>query len=301
MSNRTSKPRAGRLRQQHFRNLSGQTASARPPVEPFAASPKDGFKPPIGPEHLSPRSSTSEAADSDSDSSRPPNSRSDSSDDEVERSRPQRPQPPPPPPPSMCRTERMRIVISACLIVEELGSDESDFDLVEVIRPHTIEYADSERSRSRSRPPRGLDERFVNTFEDLNCSDSDEEYDLDAAHEEFIKKLRAEKKARRMTQGSVSKRTISERGSDDDTEDLRPPLDFNEPGSSARRLRRRLDTRRSLIFSDPPPPRIDELEEPPSSEDDSPQVLDASELLARELPYYHYDTMEVDSDPDDDA
>jgi hypothetical protein len=47
------------------------------------------------------------------------------------------------------------------------------------------------------------------------------------------------------------------------------------------------------LFHDPPPPpaRIEELEEPDSSEDE----LVAHEHLARELPYWAIEIMEMDS------
>ena len=89
-----------------------------------------------------------------------------------------------------------------------------------------------------------------------------------------------------MSSGSIGKRTISESiGSDSDREDLQQFLDMNDVGSSARRLRRRVGDRWSLQFQDPPP-RIDEIEEH--------EELDG-EFLAKELPYYNYISMEIDS------
>ncbi|KAF3763029.1 hypothetical protein M406DRAFT_224781, partial [Cryphonectria parasitica EP155] len=97
---------------------------------------------------------------------------------------------------------------------------------------------------------------------------------------------RAKQKQARMSLSSIgTKRTISERGSDSDHENARPDLGFDEPGSSAKRLKRRnAGDRRSLIFSDPPP-RIEEVVEPEELE----------EALAKELPFYEYKSMEVDS------
>lgn len=126
----------------------------------------------------------------------------------------------------------------------------------------------------------------------LNCSDSDETDLEEHEYKEFLIKRRMAARHKRMTSGSIGKRTISESiGSDTDREDIRSFLGAEEAGSSARRLRRRVGDRRSLQFPDPPPPRIEELDEPGSSDDE----LLAGESLARELPYYEYVSMEIDS------
>lgn len=179
-------------------------------------------------------------------------------------------------------------------IVEELTDfDDSDDERPGVVRPCAIEYAESDRSRSRSRNRPEIDQRMMFNL-NLNCSDHDsDETDMDEIeYREFLIKQRAEKRRKRMTSGSIGKRTISESiGSDTDREDLKAFLGADEVGSSARRLRRKVGDRRSLQFQDPPPPRIEELDEPDSSED---EIL-IGETLARELPYYEYVTMEVDS------
>ncbi|OAA64669.1 hypothetical protein SPI_03316 [Niveomyces insectorum RCEF 264] len=132
--------------------------------------------------------------------------------------------------------------------------------------------------------------------------DNDENGDIDeAAYNQFRLRQREERRHRRMTSGSIGKRTISESiGSDSDNEDLRTLLlDASEAGSSARRLRRRIGDRHSLQFADPPPPRIDELDEPDTTDndDDIRELTRDGETLARELPYYtlEYISMEVDS------
>lgn len=181
--------------------------------------------------------------------------------------------------------------------VEELSDfTDSDDERVGVIRPDYIEYAESNRSRSRSRNRREIDPRVMYNLNNLTCnaSDDSDETDLDEAeYRHFLTKRREEKRRRRMTSGSsVGKRTITESiGSDTDREDLKPWLGTDDSGSSARRLRRRVGDRRSLQFTDPPPPRIDEMDEPNSSEDE----FLISESLAKELPYYKYVSMEVDS------
>lgn len=265
------------------------------------------------PDQLSPRSSSSALADSDTDSS----SDSDSDMDDhslgpsgrsrsVSSERQPRSQRQSRSPPSQSQTER--IVSQGAFTVEELSDfGESDTERVGVVRPDAIEYAESERSRSRSRhtPVRkpvnthpDIDQSVVKDLGNLTCmSDSEDLTDYDEAeYREFLIKRREEKRRRRMTSGSIGKRTITESiGSDTDREDLKIPpfpyLGVDDPTSSARRLRRRVGDRRSLQFQDPPAPRIDELDEPESDED--PLLI--SEALARELPYYEYVSMQIDS------
>ena len=136
---------------------------------------------------------------------------------------------------------------------------------------------------------------MVKDFKNLNCSnetsdneqaaDGDYEFDEESA---FLRRREQLRKFRRMSMGSsFGKRTHSELSdSDDDGE----ALDVNDVGSSARRMRRKLQ-RTSLLFHDPPPARIDELEEPDSSEEDYIPGQD----LARELPYWAMEIMEMDS------
>lgn len=218
------------------------------------------------------------------------------------------------------------------LVIEEISDFDSDGGRVLVLLPSTIEEAESseaassptpvpshiqtrDRNRQRTPPAPGsspsrlpgiIDRSVMSGLEDLTCRAGseedgeavDDEVDLDEAeYTVFLLKQRDERRRRRMTSGSISKRTISESiGSDTDTEDLNHPqmlLDANDVGASARRLRRRLD-RHSLQFVDPPPPRIEELEEPDTTDDD---MIRDGETLARELPYYtlEYISMEVDS------
>lgn len=188
-----------------------------------------------------------------------------------------------------------RVVTHTEFIVEELSDfGDSDGERLGVIRPCAIEYPESDRSRSTSRHRPEVDQRMMFNLGNLNCSDDSDETDLDEhEYEAFLLKRRAERRHKRMTSGSIGKRTISESiGSDTDHEDIRSLLGAEEAGSSARRLRRRVGDRRSLQFQDPPPPpRIDELDEPHSSEDE----LFIGESLARELPYYEYVSMEIDS------
>ncbi|CAK7269996.1 hypothetical protein SEPCBS57363_003878 [Sporothrix epigloea] len=224
------------------------------------------------------------------------------------------------------------LIIEAALIIEEVSDFDSDNGRIQILRPYEIEEADSEREKTAdpnrnrrgkfnmakvrrrssarlSRLPEldrgvmsGLREFTFGADSDeevlLDEDDDDSDYDEDAL-KSFLLKQRNEKRRRRMTSGSISKRTITESiGSDTDTEDLSSMLDASDVGSSARRLRRRLD-RHSLQFQDPPPPRIDELDEPDTSdnEDDVKELIHNGETLARELPYYtlEYISMEVDS------
>ncbi|KPM33952.1 hypothetical protein AK830_g12619 [Neonectria ditissima] len=183
--------------------------------------------------------------------------------------------------------------------VEDVDPMDSDCDGLDILQPTEIE---SNRSRSRSRhktvPHKDLDKDMMHNLKNLNCSNetSDNEADneatgeadLDFDEEAFLKRREQIRKFRRMSMGSsFGKRTHSEL-SDSDNDD--EALDVNEVGSSARRLRRKLQ-RTSLLFHDPPPARIEELEEPDSSEDE----YAAGQHLARELPYWDMEIMEMDS------
>jgi len=240
---------------------------------------------PARPDQLSPRSSNTSlpsSSDEDEDEAPPRPSRSVSPEN-----------PPAPAPPSPPRARAERTVVNPALVIEELSDfTDSDDDRPGVIRPVAIEDAESDRSRSRSRYPPELYQRITSDLGNLNCSDSDFSDLSEAEHQEFLRRQREVKRRKRMSSGSIGKRTISESiGSDTDREDLNKPfLPLEEVGSSARRLRRRIGNRHSLQFQDPPP-GIQELDEPDSSED---EYL-ISEALARELPYYEYAVMEIDS------
>ncbi|AEO67976.1 506c9d23-ddf9-4595-bd6c-2853da167824 [Thermothielavioides terrestris] len=292
---RKSSPRLGEL-------------PSKVPLHPMAAPPLEtghtavngpgfGHATPIRPQQLSPRptsssSSASSVASSDSeDSALPSNAAGPSAPASASATPERRPGPAPHAP----QARMGRIVTQADFVVEELSDfgDSDDAERPGVIRPCAIEYAESDRSRSRSRNRPEIDHRMMFNFVNLNCSDDSDELDLDEhEYQEFLLKRRAERRRKRMSSGSIGKRTISESiGSDTDREDIRSFLGADEAGSSARRLRRRVGDRRSLQFQDPPPPRIDELDEPASSEDE----IFIGESLARELPFFEYVMMEVDS------
>ncbi|EJT75416.1 hypothetical protein GGTG_05351 [Gaeumannomyces tritici R3-111a-1] len=265
-------------------------------------------------EQLSPRSSApSSYDDSDDESSSsdsPPRSHSSTEsikpsvrsprrktpvqDDARRRAQPVRP-PRPPPTAAKAPFVATRIIVEATFEVYELdGSDDGQYA---IIRPDVIEYAESERSRSRSRPRQDhVDRKIASDFRALVFSSSSEDEDEDE-YMKHVQRMREEKRRKRMSSGSIGKRTISERGSDSDREDLLFQGYINAAGhqesGEMRRMRRRLGNRHSLHFQDPPPPRIDELEEPDSGEEILD--LDDSELLARELPFYDYVSMEIDS------
>jgi hypothetical protein len=176
------------------------------------------------------------------------------------------------------------------LILEELDPMDSDWDALDILQPYEIE---SSRSRSSSWH-KDLDRSMMRDLRNLNCSnevsDEDDEVDCDFGADEiaFLKRQQELKRIRRVSMSSsFGKRTISEL-SDSDNEDY-GPLDVNEVGSSARRLRKMHRT--SLLFNEPPE-QIEELEEPNSSEDE----FQADDSLAQELPYWTMEIMEVESD-----
>ncbi|KAM5345628.1 hypothetical protein ACJ41O_011489 [Fusarium nematophilum] len=175
-------------------------------------------------------------------------------------------------------------------VLEDIDPMDSGCEGLDVLHPTEIE---SNRSRSRSRH-KEAHTNMVKDFRNLHCSNetSDNEQggegDYDFDEEAFLRRREQLRKFRRMSMGSsFGKRTHSELSdSDDDGE----ALDVNDVGSSARRMRRKMQ-RTSLLFHDPPPARIDELEEPNSSEDE----YVAGQDLARELPYWAMEIMEMDS------
>lgn len=183
-----------------------------------------------------------------------------------------------------------RVTVRANFVIEELSDFDED-DMIgrtDIIHPYTIEYAESDR------PPAA--DAILADLQNLQCRSPDpglsscgssDEFDEDV-HEVMLQAVRERERRHRMSKSSGTKRTMSERGSDAsaDREDLvRGYLGFEEVGSSARRLRQRIaGDRRSLVFQDPPP-RIEEVVEP--------EELD--ETLARELPFYEYTSMHVDS------
>lgn len=199
----------------------------------------------------------------------------------------------------VARSHVRTIVVEATFEIEECSDDEDvmesdndddddDDEQLDVLRPDGIEDAESERSQSRSRSVREVDPQLMNRFQDMKACFSDDDESDDLHEEDFMKEIqrwRRQKKERRMT-GSISKRTISERGSDSDREDLQP---WDTGDSNQRRLRRKVANRRSLLSI--PPEIIIELKEPNS---DGEVVWNEHEIdLARELPFW---TMEVDSD-----
>lgn len=241
---------------------------------------------PVRPEDLSPLSadsSVSELSDTEADTS----------DDELLRGSPVPPTIPYPRRPFVHgNVAPPHRVVPCSFTIEEL-SDFDDDDMegrTDVIRPSIIEEAGSERSPLDDP---NLDQHVIEDLQELNvCSpvpdSSSDESDLtDDAVTRKIKAARLQQRHSRMSHSSIgTKRTKSEMGSDSDHEDARHYMNFDDVGSSAKRLKRRPGDRRSLIFQDPPP-RIDEVVEPEEFED--------GETLARELPFYEYTSMEVDS------
>ncbi|TLD29163.1 hypothetical protein PspLS_03385 [Pyricularia sp. CBS 133598] len=189
-------------------------------------------------------------------------------------------------------------VVTAQVTVETLEIreyDDSDDDDCVVIHPDVIEDADSEssRSRSRSRSRQRRDSNMASEMRDLNVFASSDEDDLEETeYERKMREHREERRRARMNSGSITKRTISERGSDSDSEDLANghglPSPHDPTDAAHRRLRRRL-ARNSVLFHKPAAPKIDEADEPDSSDEER------DVLLARELSFFNYIFMEVDS------
>ncbi|KAH7159673.1 hypothetical protein B0J13DRAFT_110518 [Dactylonectria estremocensis] len=305
-------------RQPDFRDIF-KPLNEDPNIKPVGNGHQFSYQPTLGPEQLSPRSSSSSSSDdlddSDDDSSesasmasvsRAPgsglvpdivdsedemadsessdDSDTDSSDDSEASDEAE-----------ISHLTATTETVICNFVLEDVDPMDSECDGLDVLQPTEIE---SNRSRSRSRhkeKPKELDKDMMADLKNLNCSNetSDNEVvggeaDYDFDEEAFLKRREQIRKFRRMSMGSsFGKRTHSELSdSDDDGE----ALDVNDVGSSARRLRRKMQ-RTSLLFHDPPPARIEELDEPDSSEDE----FLAGRDLARELPYWDMEIMEMDS------
>ncbi|RYP68070.1 hypothetical protein DL769_005598 [Monosporascus sp. CRB-8-3] len=171
---------------------------------------------------------------------------------------------------------RQHVVTEANFTVEELSDfGDSDDDAAHVVHPHAIEYAESEDYYPpRPGNPQGQDSSLVSEILNLNClgsedSDSEDTVFLEALEE--LRRRRAERR-RRLGSGNIQNRTISDAlGSDSDIDGVGTWF-----GSSARRLRRRTDSRWRLPIEDQPQ-EIEEVDESYSDWD----------VLVRELPYYH--------------
>ncbi|KAI5921976.1 hypothetical protein F4810DRAFT_310068 [Camillea tinctor] len=165
-----------------------------------------------------------------------------------------------------------------------------EYENVPVLLPDDYEYPESDGSRSRSRSPPCIDP-VMEGVQNMNpFDDSEGEFDHD---DEFVKQLRDNRQKRRqkrMQSGSISKRTVSERGSDSDREDTGSNCDSSEQGY-IRRTRRKVGDRISIQLTGNLPERIEELKEP-LSEDEI--ILEDAEVFARELPYWTL--MDVDSE-----
>ncbi|KND86812.1 hypothetical protein TOPH_08569 [Tolypocladium ophioglossoides CBS 100239] len=297
--------------------------SQDPNIKPVGNGHQFSYQPALGPEQLSPRSSSSsssgeedvEESDSDVDSSSDegieahslPNSaaahasddeQSESDEDSEHESEPGSASGSDSDADGSVQKDHYVQVISTSttleceFIIEDIDPMDSECEGLDVLHPTEIE---SNRSRSRSRH-KDLDKGMMQDLKNLNCSNEASEneggglaHGYDEDEEVFLQRRQELRRIRRVSMSSsFGKRTHSEL-SDSDNDDA-GTLDVNDVGSSARRMRKRLH-RGSLLFQDPPEPRIDELEEPDSSEDEYPTV----NSLARELPYYTMEIMEMDS------
>lgn len=188
-------------------------------------------------------------------------------------------------------------------------------------RESTPTHAHQVRLTHRPRPAPEADRipELDRGMSNLNCTPeaeddddgADDFYDATTAAQlaEFAAAQREMRVRRRLSHGSsIGKRTHSERSDSDGEKDWTPMGDdVDIVGGSARRLRRRVGDRRSLIgFQDPPPERIEELEEPDSCAEDGWRTALAAtrglggmfdgQNLARELPYFDLEIMEVDDE-----
>lgn len=190
------------------------------------------------------------------------------------------------------------------ILLEELDPmDDAGLEALEVLYPYEVESARSRSSSWHKDRPGHLDRTMMRDFNNLKCSaevsssssseDGNNQTPPDFDEEElaFHQHQAARRRMRRVSMSSsVGKRTHSELS---DSEDEWGPLDVNDVGSSARRLRKRLH-RSSLLFHDPPE-QIIELDEPNSSEDERAAARPGPwSSLAQELPYWSMEIMEIE-------
>ncbi|KAF2402361.1 hypothetical protein EJ06DRAFT_336025 [Trichodelitschia bisporula] len=189
--------------------------------------------------------------------------------------------------------------------VEELSDNDIGYDSeTEIVRPDQTEDAPSEcGSVKRCK----LDHEILEKFRSLNC-DTQERAEFEKAQ-----RMKYERKKKKWSIGGKKKRSHAQSiGSDSDDVDDLEPMEAQQVGSSARRLRRRTmgpsdgeRPRTSLIF-DEPPAEIEEMiydgnvDLPPliSDDDISPYDEEPGEDEGEKLlPLWLYSQMEVDSDP----
>lgn len=186
-------------------------------------------------------------------------------------------------------SQEQHMVENDAFTIEELSDFDDDNEGTNrnnTIQPDEIEYAESDPSESR------IDGHFINDLRDLNLRSPDPDSSSDSPdmsgsdYQEFVRQQRAQRR-KRMSMSSIGKRTMSER-SDSDSEDFKHKLHPDQAGSSARRLRRRIGVRQNLMFQDTPPTSLDTMDELPEEREDT-------EMLRKELPFYDYTTVMVDS------
>ncbi|KAK8097390.1 hypothetical protein PG984_016529 [Apiospora sp. TS-2023a] len=155
------------------------------------------------------------------------------------------------------------VEIEETFTIVEQDEDDMDSDDDEdnpPLQPDSIEYPESSRSGSPS--SQEVPEDVLNGMANVSCGDESDTTDSEFADDDLIQQLRLMRQARRQRRmTSVSKRTVSERGSDSDREDLQP-YDMGE-STNQRRIRRKLN-RLSLISN--PQDIIIELAEPTSDD-----------------------------------
>jgi hypothetical protein len=182
----------------------------------------------------------------------------------------------------------------------ELAYEEWESGDEDVIRPYQYEDAESEKAcsvkSSGGRSKTDLD-AILDGVRGLSYGNGEED-----EYERWLQRERTRKMSKRRSSGT--KRTITESvGSDTDNEDFQSAMleGVNELGSSARRLRRKVGERSSLIFD---PPSIKEVDEEPENYEEVVEIEDNDEdggngqYVDKELPYYRYvqEDMDIDSD-----
>jgi len=140
--------------------------------------------------------------------------------------------------------------------VEEMSENDMGYDSdTKPVQPDHIEDAESVKGNQDTTE---VDQILVGRLKNLNCDNSSEQPGFEEVRQQLLRQRR-----KRWSKGGSHKRNHDESiGSGTDGDDIEP-LDAQQPGSSARRLRRRTQgpedrPRTSLLFEDPPA-EIEEL------------------------------------------
>jgi hypothetical protein len=195
--------------------------------------------------------------------------------------------------PPRLRKSRVRIVQKTySLVIEEVDPMDSDIDGLDILFPTEVESIRSQ-SRSRQNDAKDFDKSIEDDFERLNCNNDILENELNnELDSEIIAFLQNRLEIKRRRRRFSSSSCGKRTHSEMSCESDGEDGSMDVNDVGSSAWRMRKKLHRSSLLFHDPP--IDELEEPDSSEDD----FAPEQSLAMELPYYTLDVMEVESSSD---